>query len=136
MKKFLILGTFILGTMAFSSPNNNMMNNSNSMHNGNGMHNENMANHNMNNKNSKMGRMESYLTAEEKTTYQKDRLAIEEKNLEIKKLMISEKPDWSKIEKINVEIGNIMAKNRTLMMKKRFELKNTNTAPTNTNTSN
>lgn len=134
MKKFLILGTFILGTMTFSAPNNNMMNNGHMMNNGNGMHN--IHDNNMSNKNGRMGRMESYLTAEEKTAFQKDRITIEEKNIEIKKIMISEKPDWSKIEKINMEIGNIMAKNKTLMMKKRFELKNISNIPAKTTTSN
>lgn len=49
------------------------------------------------------------------------RIAIEEKNLEIKKELLNENPDWSKIEKLNNDIALEHSRCKTDMMKDRFE---------------
>ena len=44
---------------------------------------------------------------------------------------VNEKPDWNKIEKLNIEIATQEAKNRTCTMRERFEARfNTQTSTT------
>ena len=60
-----------------------------------------------------------------------DRILIEEKRLEVRKELLNEKPDWNKIEKLNIEIATQEAKNRTCTMRERFEARfNTQTSTT------
>lgn len=76
--------------------------------------------------------------------FERERILIEEKKLEIRKELLNEKPDWNKIEKLNVEVATQEAKHRTARMKEKFEAsfntQNTatpvTTATTNTTTNN
>lgn len=52
---------------------------------------------------------------------ERSRILIEEKKLEIRKELLNEKPDWNKIEKLNIEIATQEAKNKTCNMRKKFE---------------
>ncbi len=54
----------------------------------------------------------------------KTRIAIDEKNIEIRKELLNENPDWSKIEKLNNDIALEHSKCKTDMMKDRFERDN------------
>ncbi|SKA13407.1 hypothetical protein SAMN02745174_02641, partial [Cetobacterium ceti] len=47
--------------------------------------------------------------------------AISEKKLALKKLMLERNINWSQVEKLNEEIGNISAKLKTDIMKYRYE---------------
>ncbi|MBU3842280.1 MAG: hypothetical protein IAA47_04750 [Candidatus Fusobacterium pullicola] len=49
------------------------------------------------------------------------KIMIEEKKLEIRKELLNDKPNWNKIEKLNIEIATQEAKNRTTNMRERFE---------------
>lgn len=71
------------------------------------------------NKNGMDGRMN--LTPEQRTAVEKNRIAIQEKRLEVRKALLEKSPDWKKIEKLNQESATIMAKSKTEMMKLRFE---------------
>ena len=53
---------------------------------------------------------------------QKNMIDIEQKQLDIKKAMLDDKVDWSKVEKLNKEIGEIRAKMQTEMMKNQYEM--------------
>ena len=53
--------------------------------------------------------------------FEKVAIAMDEKRLEIRKEMIKDAPDWSKIEKLNVEMATERAKFKTQMMKTRHE---------------
>ncbi|MCX3066081.1 hypothetical protein OQE61_01055 [Cetobacterium somerae] len=53
---------------------------------------------------------------------QKNMIDIEQKELDIKKAMLDDKVDWSKVEKLNKEIGEIRAKMQTEMMKNQYEM--------------
>jgi hypothetical protein len=48
---------------------------------------------------------------------QKQRIAMEEKMLDIKKEMIKDKPDWNKVEKLNREIALERASAKTERLK-------------------
>ena len=48
---------------------------------------------------------------------QKQRIAVEEKRLDIKKELLKDKPDWSKVEKLNREIALQQASAKTERMK-------------------
>ena len=52
---------------------------------------------------------------------EKFRITIAEKNLEIRKEFNQENPDWSKIEKIRVEVATEQIKFRTKLQKEFFE---------------
>lgn len=53
--------------------------------------------------------------------YENIRIEIEEKRLQARKELLQPNPDWKKIEAINVEIGTLQAKIKTLKMKNKFE---------------
>lgn len=61
------------------------------------------------------------LTQEQRIASEKNRIAIQEKRLEVKKALLEKTPDWKKIEKLNLESATLQAKNRTEMQKIRFE---------------
>ncbi|MEG0235480.1 MAG: hypothetical protein ACRDCE_22065 [Cetobacterium sp.] len=61
---------------------------------------------------------------------QKNMIDIEQKELDIKKAMLDDKVDWSKVEKLNKEIGEIRAKMQTEMMKNQYEMMKAAPAPT------
>lgn len=46
---------------------------------------------------------------------------IEEKNLEIRKELLKDAPDWEKIEKMNIEIASEKAKAKTKYMQSRYK---------------
>ena len=48
---------------------------------------------------------------------QQQRIAMEEKRLDIKKELIKDKPDWNKVEKLNKEIALQQASAKTEKMK-------------------
>lgn len=52
---------------------------------------------------------------------EKSRLIIDEKNLEIRKELIKDTPDWKKIERLNNEIATEQSRRKTANMKSRFE---------------
>ncbi|MGF6907829.1 hypothetical protein [Fusobacterium sp. PH5-44] len=53
--------------------------------------------------------------------FEKLSIAMDEKRLEIRKEMVKDAPDWSKIEKLNTDMATEMAKFKTQMMKTRYE---------------
>ncbi|MGL5970531.1 MAG: hypothetical protein ACRCZL_00795, partial [Cetobacterium sp.] len=63
----------------------------------------------------KNGMMGANLTPELRKEIQNNNIAIEEKNLEIKKIMNTDAPDMKRIEKLNSEIFSIKATNKTKM---------------------
>lgn len=69
---------------------------------------------------------------------ERDRIQIEEKKLEVRKELLNEKPDWNKIEKLNIDIATQEAKLKTSRMKDKFESKfnNQNNLPTRNQSSN
>lgn len=50
---------------------------------------------------------------------QANHIKIQERKLELKKEILKDSPDWNKVEKLNKEIGAIVAENKTIMMKER-----------------
>lgn len=77
----------------------------------------------MGRKSGKMGRGNggaygyNMLTPEQRTAAEKNMITAQEKRLEVRKLMLDKTPDWKKVEKLNGEIANLQAKNRTEMEK-------------------
>lgn len=132
MKKLILLGTFILGTVAFSAGGlgNRQINGMTSMdanngicvvtgttqrglqgaYQGNGI---NFKNNTMGRRGNNNNLRYSYLSNEQKLIFEKNIISIQEKNLEIKKAMLEATPNWQKIEKLNEEIAVIQSKNRT-----------------------
>lgn len=49
------------------------------------------------------------------------KIMIEEKKLQVRKELLNEKPDWNKIEQLNIDVATQEAKHKTLLMKKKFE---------------
>lgn len=60
------------------------------------------------------------LTPEQRTAAEKNMIAVQEKKLEVRKIMLDKTPDWKKVEKLNLEMATLQAKNRTEMDKARF----------------
>ncbi len=55
---------------------------------------------------------------------QANRIDISERQLEIKREMLKNNPDWNKIEKLNQEIALKRAENKTMIMRERMEQNN------------
>lgn len=53
--------------------------------------------------------------------FEKLSIAMDEKRLEIRKEIIKDTPDWSKIEKLNTDMATERAKFKTQMIKRRYE---------------
>lgn len=66
----------------------------------------------------KMKKMKEYRKNPE---MEKVRISIEEKKLAIRKELLNEKPDWNKIEKLNIDIATQEAKIKTFYMKESYE---------------
>lgn len=114
MKKLLMVGMLIISAGAFAAPHHTEQQ---GMGMGQGMM---MDNCQMtgNGKGAQMyNNMMSNLTPEQKKEMQKEMVQIQEKRLEVKKAMLEDKVDWTKVEKLNKEIGEIQAKHKTQMMK-------------------
>lgn len=63
------------------------------------------------------GGMMANMTPEQKMAMEKNMIAIQEKQLEVRKLMNTAKPDTAKIEKLNAEIANMKTKHMESMQK-------------------
>lgn len=57
---------------------------------------------------------------------EKLRIEIDEKRLEIRKELLNDKPNWDKIEKLNIEIATQEAKVRTCRMRENYEKESSN----------
>lgn len=120
MKKLLVVGTLILSAGAFAAGGH-------SGHSGNG---KKVAGNNngctmMGGKTG--GRMMANLTPEQQKVMQRDMIAIQEKQLEVRKAMAEDKVDWNKVEKLNKEVANLRATHKTQMMK--YMAENPQTVP-------
>jgi len=64
-----------------------------------------------------------YLEAREKSTeiYNKYGIEINQKQLEVERELLEEKPNWNKVSKLNEEIAKLEGKAKTEMMKSRYE---------------
>ncbi|MGL4533754.1 MAG: hypothetical protein ACRCUA_01645, partial [Fusobacteriaceae bacterium] len=110
----LLVGAFILSAVTFASPYNNsgMMGgnyNNCSTTNGNGM----MGGNGMMNGNGMMYN----ITPDQRMFMEKNMIAIQEKQIEVRKLMNTTKPDTAKIEKLNSEIINMRTNHMESMQK-------------------
>ncbi|MGL5569422.1 MAG: hypothetical protein ACRDB9_09295 [Cetobacterium sp.] len=110
MKKFLLIAVLAVSSVSFAKGHGNnggrngMMNGSMncSMMDGNG-------------NNGRNGMMGANISPELRKEIQNNNITIQEKNLEIKKIMNTDAPDMKRIEKLNSEIFSIKAANRTKM---------------------
>lgn len=100
MKKMIIIGMLAVSAVGFAAGKNNGTKEMNFKRN------QNIA---------------SNLTLEQREAFAKERIAMDEKKLEIRKLMVSQNPDWNKVEKTNLELATMRAKSQTQKMKLRHE---------------
>lgn len=135
MKKLIIIGTLILSAGAFANGHWNDNSNNNNQcvgwNNGSRCYTQNNRD-NWNRGNKKHFR----LTTEQKKEISKVKIALEEKKLELKKLMLENNVDWTKVQKLNQEMGNISAKLKTDMMKYKYENRQNLINQNNTNNTN
>ncbi|MBC2855566.1 hypothetical protein H3N56_03525 [Cetobacterium sp. 2A] len=109
MKKMLIVGTLVLSALTFAKGHGDMggrnMGTMTTACNMQGM--------------SGMGKGHSrmILTPEQQKLRSENSIAIQEKKLQVKKLLLNEKVDWTKVENVNKDIAILQAKQRTEMMK-------------------
>lgn len=126
MKKILLVGAFLISAISFAN-----------------MH-ANHTNHNMNGAAPAMGTMQggmgmmkdgkcpmmegkgmmggkgmmmNNMTPEQKMAMEKEMIAIQEKQLEVRKLMNTTNPDMKKVEKLNAEIATMKTKHMETMHK-------------------
>ncbi|MCQ8211235.1 hypothetical protein NON08_01455 [Cetobacterium somerae] len=133
MKKYFLIGSFIISAFTFAASHDSHQNHSQqNMMNDNNMpmmqSQENCPKCNMMQNMSQMPGWKAdkkmmksnmmYATPE----MQKNMIDIEQKELDIKKAMLDDKVDWNKVEKLNKEIGEIRAKMQTEMMKKNYDM--------------
>lgn len=71
----------------------------------------------------KTGYMSKLMTPEQRLAAEKNMITVQEKKLELRKVMLEKTPDWKKVEKLNQEIANIKAKQSADMMKIRYAAK-------------
>ncbi|MGL4865191.1 MAG: hypothetical protein ACRC4T_19020 [Cetobacterium sp.] len=110
MKKILLVGAFVISSLSFASGHGYMGNT--------GMMNGDMGCKMMGSKsgNHMMGKMSMMnMSPELKKQMQDDMIKIQEKRLEISKIMNTTNPDMGKVEKLNNEIYQIKATNMTKM---------------------
>ncbi|MCJ8342182.1 MAG: hypothetical protein MJH09_04920 [Cetobacterium sp.] len=116
MKKLLLVGTLILSVGAFAMKYDDTINNRNYHHNP--YSNCSM----MGGENHHKGHKKySYLTDSQRDEIAKIKITISEKKLALKKLMLERNINWSQVEKLNEEIGDMSAKLKTDIMKYRYE---------------
>ncbi|MGL5050402.1 MAG: hypothetical protein ACRC6Z_03335 [Cetobacterium sp.] len=108
MKKLLLVAVLCLSAVSFAKGHGNMGNGNGGMMNGNNSMNCPMMGANG-------GMMGANMTPELRKEMQNDMISIQEKNLEISKIMNTENPDMKKVEKLNSEIYGIKATHRTKM---------------------
>ncbi|MGL5988187.1 hypothetical protein [Cetobacterium sp.] len=110
MKKLLLIAVLCLSAVSFAKGHGNM---------GNG----NMGNGGMMNGSGNCLMMDSNMTPELRKEMRNDMISIQEKNLEISKIMNTENPDMKKVEKLNSEIYGIKAAHRTKMQQNMLKTK-------------
>ncbi|MEG0236906.1 MAG: hypothetical protein RR523_03430 [Cetobacterium sp.] len=115
MKKILLVGVFVISAVSFANGHTTMKNmNHGSMRSNTNHSSMKMMNGDMNCK--MMGKMNMMnMTPELKKQMQDDMIKIQEKQLEINKIMNTTNPDMKKIEKLNNEIYQIKATHMTKM---------------------
>ncbi|MGL5776998.1 hypothetical protein [Cetobacterium sp.] len=115
MKKILLVGVFVISAVSFANGHTTMENmNHGSMRSNTNHSSIKMMNGDMNCK--MMGKMNMMnMTPELKKQMQDDMIKIQEKQLEINKIMNTTNPDMKKIEKLNNEIYQIKATHMTKM---------------------
>ncbi|MGL4803429.1 hypothetical protein [Cetobacterium sp.] len=115
MKKILLVGVFVISAVSFANGHTTMENmNHGSMRSNTNHSSMKMMNGDMNCK--MMGKMNMMnMTPELKKQMQDDMIKIQEKQLEINKIMNTTNPDMKKIEKLNNEIYQIKATHMTKM---------------------
>ena len=120
MKKILLVGAFVISAVSFANGHGTMGNmNHGSM--GNNVNNMGMMNGDMGCKMMKngshmMGKMNMMnMSPELKKQMQDDMIKVQEKQLEISKVMNTTNPDMKKVEKLNNEIYQIKATHMTKM---------------------
>ncbi|MGL5535043.1 MAG: hypothetical protein ACRDB5_03520 [Cetobacterium sp.] len=115
MKKILLVGVFVISAVSFANGHTTMENmNHGSMRSNTNHSSMKMMNEDMNCK--MMGKMNMMnMTPELKKQMQDDMIKIQEKQLEINKIMNTTNPDMKKIEKLNNEIYQIKATHMTKM---------------------
>ncbi|MGL4944935.1 MAG: hypothetical protein ACRC4Z_01580, partial [Fusobacteriaceae bacterium] len=64
-----------------------------------------------------MGGMMMNMSPEQRMSMEKDMIAIQEKQLEVRKLMNTKDPDMKKVEALNAEIGTMKTKHMESMHK-------------------
>lgn len=62
------------------------------------------------------------MTPEMKKDMQMQKIAIQEKELELSKALAQDKIDWAKVEQLNRDIAHIRATNETKMMQMHYEM--------------
>lgn len=140
MKKLLIISTLLIGATAFAVTASNSasalcpMTGNTMVRNGNGMgpgmktganrsENSMMGKKASKKRGFKTGYMSNLMTPEQRLAAEKNMISVQEKKLELRKVMLEKTPDWKKVEKLNQEIANIKAKQSTEMMKIRHAAK-------------
>ncbi|MGL5759893.1 MAG: hypothetical protein ACRCXS_00615 [Cetobacterium sp.] len=115
MKKILLVGVFVISAVSFANGHTTMENmNHGSMRSNTNHSSMKMMNGDMNCK--MMGKMNMMnMTPELKKQMQDDMIKIQEKQLEINKIMNTTNPDMKKIERLNNEIYQIKATHMTKM---------------------
>ncbi|WP_291259437.1 hypothetical protein [Fusobacterium sp.] len=120
MKRIIILAgaiTLLMGTVAFGRDfdRDNLRNEQTTSH-----HRTYSRGHHGNNH----GYCDNYDNFRGNREFQENRIDISEKQLDIRREMLKDSPDWNKIEKLNQEIGLKRAENRTMLMRERMEQNN------------
>lgn len=115
MKKILLVGAFVISAVSFANSNNSQglmhgIMNKGMMMNGGGV-----ANCKMMNGSVGKGMMGMNMTPELRKEMQNDMIKMQEKQLEINKIMNTSNPDMKKVEKLNNEIYQIKANHMTKM---------------------
>lgn len=123
MKKILLVGAFVISAVSFANSNNSQGFMHGTMNKGMMMNGGGVANCKMMNGSAGMGMMGMNMTPELRKEMQDDMIKIQEKQLEINKIMNTSKPDMKKVEKLNNEIYQIKA---THMTKMQQNIKTTN----------
>lgn len=138
MKKYILVCSFILSAFTFSATHDNHQNQQSTMNEMPMMQSQNgcpKCGSEMMKNMSQMPRWKGdqklmksnmmYATPE----MQKSMIDIEQKELDIKKEMLEDKVDWSKVEKLNKEIAQIKADIQTKVMKQHFEMMKSTPTP-------
>ena len=115
MKKILLVGAFVISAVSFANSNNSQGHIHGTQNKGMMMNGGGVANCKMMNGSSGMGMMGMNMTPELRKEMQNDMIKMQEKQLEINKIMNTSNPDMKKVEKLNNEIYQIKANHMTKM---------------------